>query len=229
MFKIKFGTDKKDPEVISFKTMRRMIGILGMALPVILFFWSVCLTQDHFLLDSISSYYHTNRRDLFVGILCAVSFFLFSYHGYDKLDFVTFKIASLSGLCIALFPAFIKSAENSYIHIGPKVSEVTNAIHYISAVIFFVTLSFVSLFLFTKTSAPSAHKTVTRRKIMRNRTYIVCGSIILACVLFMFVLNILPETSPLFQFDPVFWVETTALFAFAVSWLLKGEVFLKDR
>jgi hypothetical protein len=229
MFKIHFGLDKKNPEVITYKTMRRMIGILGMALPVVLFLWSVCLTRDHFLLDSISSYYHTNRRDLFVGILCAVSFFLFSYHGYSKLDFFIFKIASFSALCVALFPAFIKSPETPYIHIGPKVSEFTNTVHYISAFIFFVTLAFVSLFLFTQRHPHAANKPVTPRKRIRNRVYIVCGIVILACILCMIVLNFLPETSAVFKLDPVFWVETVALFAFAFSWLLKGEVFLKDK
>ena len=229
MFNINFNTAIQNPAVISYKTMRRMIGILGMSLPVILFFWSVFLTDDHFLLDSISSYYHTNRRDLFVGILCAVSFFLFSYHGYDLLDFAVFKIASLSGLFIALFPAFIKSPENVYIHIGPKVSEVTNTIHYISAFIFFVSLAFVSLVLFTKTGDDSGDKNVTRRKVLRNRIYTVCGTLILFCIACMIVLNFLPETAPIFTLDPVFWVETVALFSFSVSWLVKGEVFMADK
>ena len=35
-------------------------------------------------------------------------------------------------------------------------------------------------------------------------------------------------TNPIKRVDPVFWIETLGLFAFAFSWLVKGEVLLKD-
>ena len=38
------------------------------------------------MLESISSYYHSVMRDIFVGSLCAVGTFLISYRGYDKRD-----------------------------------------------------------------------------------------------------------------------------------------------
>jgi len=229
IFKINFFHDNNNPTVISFKTMRQMIGFLGMALPVLLFVWSVGITGEHFLLDSISSYYYTNTRDLFVGILCAVSFFLFSYHGYDRLDFVVFKIASISALGVAFFPAFIKSPVNPYIHIAPNVSNFTNLVHYTSALVFFLTLAFVSLILFTKTGIDPVKRVVTRRKKTRNLLYKTCGVIILLCILCMMILFFVKPENPIFTIDPVFWVETVALFAFAASWLIKGEVLFKDK
>lgn len=229
MFNIQFGKIKKNPTVITFKTMRKMIGFLGMALPIILFSWSVILTSDHFLLDSISSYYHTNTRDIFVGILCAVAFFLFAYHGYDNLDFVTFKIAGISAVGIAFFPAFIKSPMNPYIHIAPNVNALTNTFHYIFAGIFFGTLAFVSLFLFTKTDKGPGVKGVITRKNIRNALFILCGIIIVLCLIMMLVLALIPESSKIFKIEPVFWVETIALFAFATSWLVKGDLIFKDK
>jgi hypothetical protein len=224
-----FRTDGGDPAVVSFKTMRRAIGILGIALPIILFAWSVLLTGSHFLLDSISSYYHTNLRDLFVGILCAVSFFLFAYHGYDRRDFVSFKIASFSALGVAFFPAFIKSPINPYIHIAPNVSAATNVVHYSSAAVFFLTLAYVSAILFTKTEPGKGRAGMTARKRRRNDIYLGCGITILACILALLAVDLLPESSPILKADPVFWIETLALFAFGTSWLVKGEVLLKDR
>ena len=229
MFGVRFTRDKSTPEAISFRTMRRAIGILGMALPVILFVWSVLLTGGHFLLDSISSYYHTNVRDIFVGTLCAVSLFLFAYHGYNKVDFIAFKIAGASALGVAFFPAFIKSPENPWVHIMPNVSGLTNTVHYISAAIFFTTLAFVCLFLFTRSGQGVRFASLSKRKIIRNGIYIACGSIMLLCILSMLVFNFIPDGSPFLSLDPVFWVETIALFAFATSWLVKREVVFKDK
>lgn len=228
MLGIRFSPGREEPAILTFNTLRKAIGLLGMALPVILFAWSALLTEDHFLLDSISSYYHTNMRDLFVGILCAVSLFLFSYHGYDVLDFVAFKIAAFAALGVAFFPAFIKSPVNPEIHIAPNVSGFTNAAHYAFAGTFFVTLALVSIFLFTKTDENGKANGLSAKKKTRNGLYVACGAVMLLCVLCMVVLGILPDTLPLFAWDPVFWVETVALFAFAFSWLVKGALLFGD-
>src|SRR4030042_6309250 len=107
MMKLDFDPAGNNPAIISFKTMRRMIGIFGMSLPFIAVFWTFVLSDCCTLLDSISAYYHTDMRDVFAGILCAVSFFLFTYHGYNVLDFITFKLAGLFSLGIAFSPTKI--------------------------------------------------------------------------------------------------------------------------
>lgn len=198
--------------------------------PIIFFTWSFALTGSHFLLDSISSYYHTNLRDMLVGILCAVSVFLLSYHGYDLRDFITFKIAGISALGVAFFPAFIKKSEiNTYIHIAPNVSASTNAVHYISAALFFLALAYVSLVLFPRTHPRIGKADRTRQKIKRNRIYRACGITILVCLVLLLLANSLPAGSGILKLAPVFWIETTALFAFGASWLVKGEVVLRDK
>jgi hypothetical protein len=62
-----------DPEinnqlVIPYLTLRRTVGILGIALPFVLILggWIVFKTS---LQGSLSAYYHTGMRDVFVGIL----------------------------------------------------------------------------------------------------------------------------------------------------------------
>lgn len=228
-FGINFRSSQSEPAVLSFRTMRRLIGILGMLLPLLLLSWSVMLTSAHFLLDSISSYYHTAMRDSFVGLLCAVAFFLFAYHGYDILDLIAFKTAALAAVGVAFFPAYIKSPLNPYIFIAPNVSKLTNTVHYICAAIFFLTLAFVSLFLFTKSGSSNQARPLRRRKIMRNRVYRSCGVVMLTCIAGMLVLNLLPDSSPILRLRPVFWLETLALFAFGVSWLTKGSLIIPDK
>ncbi|RAR75680.1 hypothetical protein [Flavobacterium aciduliphilum] len=82
--------------VMSYHRMRRWVGYLGISLPFTLFtgnwlfhFCSIYkndllmamkdpnYTSTKFLRDSISEYYYTPMGELFVGTLCAVSFFLF--------------------------------------------------------------------------------------------------------------------------------------------------------
>ncbi len=227
MLNINFDPSGNDPVVISFKTMRRMAGLLGMALPVAACLWSVVCSDSHTLLESISAYYHTNMRDIVVGILCAVSFFLFAYHGYDTQDFITFKIAGISALGIALFPALIENT-NSSISLALNASPTTDTLHIISASIFFITLAYISLCLFTKSKPNTPKQDRSGQKIIRNRIYILCGSVIVLCLVLLFVVHIPSIASSVKELNPVFWLEAIALLAFGISWLVKGETLFKD-
>ena len=62
----------KPPEIISYYTMRRAIGVLGITLPLILLAGSFLLGDCKEVQGSISTYYYTNMRNIFVGFNCAV-------------------------------------------------------------------------------------------------------------------------------------------------------------
>ena len=85
----------------------------------------------------------------------------------------------------------------------------------------FAIFSYFSLILFTKGVAKP-----TPQKKKRNIVYKVCGYIMLACILLIF-LNFLIKPQ-LGDLKPVFCLETIALWAFGISWLTKGEFLLKD-
>ena len=96
-------------EIVSYITLRRWIGVLGMMLPLI------CIAGGAVFAGtpgqrSISYYYHTNMRDFLVGLLIAVSMFFITYRGYDRKDKIVTTIIGLAGWSLALFP--IRSAEN---------------------------------------------------------------------------------------------------------------------
>ncbi|MGB0789115.1 MAG: hypothetical protein ACPGQR_06225, partial [Marinirhabdus sp.] len=71
----------KNDLVVSYLTLRNAIGIIGIALPIVLLLGSVALFECDELHQSISHYYHTRMRNVFVGALCAVALFLFCYKG----------------------------------------------------------------------------------------------------------------------------------------------------
>src|SRR4030042_3715954 len=83
--------------------LRRIVGALGIALPVVLMVCGFFLA-DWILQDSISDYYSLRTRDALVGILFVIGWFLFAYKGYERLDNLAGNLACVFALGVALFP-----------------------------------------------------------------------------------------------------------------------------
>ena len=68
--------------VLSFYRVRQALGILGLVFPVLLLIggW----IENARIEPSISDYYHTTLRDIFVGALFAIGIFLVSYKGHAR-------------------------------------------------------------------------------------------------------------------------------------------------
>ena len=198
--------------LVSYLTLRRVVGILGVLLPVLLALGCLVFGSCAELRNSISDYYGTEMRDVFVGILFAIGWFLFSYRGYDRKDDIAGTLACLFALGVALFPA-------------TSESKAIRTAHFLSAAALFLVLSCFSLYLFRKTK-PGVPP--TPQKVWRNRIYMACGVIMLACIASVAVyLRFLQDTS-VAAIKPVFWLESLALWAFGWSWFVKGETLLRD-
>ena len=65
-------------------------------------------------------------------------------------------------------------------------------------------------------------------KKIRNRIYRICGVVILACIALIGLYFWLPRDTGISAIKPVFWLESIALWAFGISWFVKGETFWKD-
>lgn len=209
-------TTAPPPLVISYLLLRRLIGLLGCALPFVLAIGAALISSLE-IQPSISDYYHSVMRDMFVGILFAIAIFMLSYKGYEPADDRAGDIACISAIFVALFPVAPTNPT--------PAQEVFGMLHYISAALFFLTLAYFSLVLFTK-SAPSVPP--TPRKLLRNRVYRFCGWTIIACLALILVIGNF-STLPLKQVNPVFWLESLAIVAFGFSWLTKGEAILADQ
>lgn len=196
--------------VVSYLTLRRVVGLLGVALPIVVATWGFVLCGCGELLDSISDYYGARTRDVFVGILFTIAWFLFTYRGYERKDDVAGNLACVCALGVALFP---------------NTGEVwERTLHFLSAMGLFLVLAFFSIVLFRKSSGSP-----TPRKIVRNRVYLVCGTVILCCIALVGLYSWLLEDTALSAHKPVFWLESLALWAFGVSWAVKGEALFGDR
>jgi hypothetical protein len=205
----------KDPTVLTYLTLRKAVGGIAFGLPFALAIpWWL---MNHILQGSISDYYYTAMRNLFVGSLCAISMFLLCCRGFDRKDEVAGIFSALCALGVAFCPTTPDCPSSRQRDIGYA--------HYTFAVLLFLTLAYFCLVLF-KMSA--ANRTVTRKKLQRNLVYTVSGCVIIASILAIAVTKIFGLQYSILGLGPVFCFESTSLLAFGTAWLIKGETFLKD-
>ena len=213
--------------VISYLNLRKAVGVLGIALPVVLIAIYPLLNKGCNLPPSISHYYYTNMGTFFTGTLCAVAMFLFSYKGPEKADTRAAMIAAACALGVAFCPTNCEDYLQECSKVFLAKNDVRNAFHYGFAALLFVTFAYFDLFLFTKTSiAP------TPEKLIRNKIYRSCGWIIIICVTGIFILTIMDRRQAMETHKAniyTFILETIALIAFGISWLIKGGTFLNDK
>ena len=207
--------NQNDLYVQNYLNLRKAIGLIGVLLPFVLAIGG--LLGGTSLQTSLSSYYHTPMRDVFVGSLCAMAVFFWSYRGYDCRDNISANIACVSGLGVALFPV----AAGEYPGLTARVFEV---IHVISAAAFFLVLAGMSILLFRL----SDRKPLPDMKRIRNRVYLISGITILVCLAGIVLVSIPALKESMKSYRPVFWLESLAVFAFGTSWFVKGKTILKD-
>jgi uncharacterized membrane-anchored protein len=153
---------------------------------------------------------YTDMRNIFVGSLCAIGVFLVAYR-YEPVDTWASSLAGVSGIGVALFPTSPDSA---------KQTGTVGTIHLVAAVIFFGTLAFFCLCLFTRSNKPKDRQTAL--KWFRNRIYRTCGVLIILSIICAVVSKFLPARD-LEVIRPIFWCEVGAILSFGIAWTIKGE------
>ena len=215
--------DKNKSFILSYLMLRKLIGILGMLLPF------TCLLGGSVLrnapvMDSISAYYHSNMRDVLVGLLVGVSLFLMTYKGYERRDMLVAVASGIAGLGIAIFPCASRVDPPSAVGIFLLTPPLNGYLHYGSSAIFFILLGINSFFLFTLGNKESW----TKSKSIRNGIYRGCGIAIFVSLLTLLILTIILGDE-LIATAWTFVFETIMLLAFGISWLVKGESFFTDK
>lgn len=208
--------------VISYLKLRLAIGFLGVAFPIILVLGDIILAGNG-IQKSLSFYYHTVMRDVFVGVLFVIGALLFSYRGYCWVDDLVSHLGCFFAIGIAVFPAL---PDRTLPDISP-MANLCDKLHLITAALFFGTLIYFCLVLFPKSDERKPYR---KRKRARNCVYRMCGYTMSACIVvlgfyFIFLCGKYPVVE---KCHPTFWLETLALWAFGFSWLTKGQAILKD-
>ncbi|WP_282601897.1 hypothetical protein [Paracoccus sp. PARArs4] len=206
--------------VLSFLSVRRAIGALGFFLPVILLLSAPFMQGG--LRTSISSYYYSSMREVFVGTLFAQAVFLWSYEGFRPRagDLITdrrmARLAAVSAAIVALAPTYGPEVDCTALQclLGPGRAAM---LHFAAAALFFGALAVFCLVLFVKGDEDSPEKRAS------NRIYRICGWTIIGCIAVIGVMAATGLDDALAILRPVFWLESVACFAFATSWAVKGD------
>jgi len=203
--------------------IRKLIGILGISIPIVLPFLS-----NWEVLSSISHYYYLTAPSLyFIIVMSSLGLFLISYKGYirDKGptreyisdDWLT-NIAGISVLVLVLVPtACDESGSGTIDDICKKfmplfghVDKTKDNIHLIAAGLFVLLMGWMSFFKFSINQD---------KKGWRYKLYKTNGVIIWIAVLSLIIYFVIG-----FKIDNfVFWMEVIVLVPFGISWLVKGE------
>lgn len=220
------STPRERIAIISYLEMRKIIGFLGISLPVVLVLGGIA-HENPIVQASISAYYYTHMRDFYVGILSIVALFLISYKAYEKIDDI---ITNLSGICaigMIVFPTSLHTGTVVKVGILMVNDNVSEIVHLTFGTCFFILLAYNSIFLFTKRAHISG--VISREKKHRNIIYRTCGFIMLLSVAFIFIYKTYLTGTFLDFLYPILVFESIALLAFGISWIIKGNTFFRDK
>ena len=189
----------------TYHSLRLGIAAIGVALPLLLWLGGGIISSVP-LQGSMSAYYHTSWRDVFVGGLCAVGAALYLYKGFSSAENWVLNAAGALAVCVAIFPT--RSGTDW---------TVVNYVHVASAVLFFLCLAYISLFRASDTLSLIRD---TSRAEMLQRVYrtlggVMVGSPVVALAVAWFF------RSPTGATSNVFFLEAFGVWAFGAYWLVK--------
>jgi hypothetical protein len=214
-----------DSRVISYRMLRNAVGIIGILLPLWLVLGGIYVFQVPEIQPSISDYYHTVMRDWLVGGLFAIGVFLYSYKGYDDpnpvyerlpvrgIDDLASTVAGICAVGVAIFP----NRSAPIILIPFFGNQRIAVLHVLFAAGFFLSLAFISFFLFPKHYGSERDDPTGKERLV----YRACGVAIV--VFLLLIVWKFSDNSPVGPIHPVLVLEALALWAFGVSWFIKGK------
>jgi hypothetical protein len=235
---------KLDQHILrSYSMLRWCMGVFALMLPLLLVvgginsLWWIPAPLE--IQNSLSAYYHAGStctslggvyRDLFVGILVALSLCLFIYKGFGKLEDFLLNIAAISLVCVAFFPMDwpepqklpeCRGTPDFAAFTSSKLLGLPISIHFASASIFFIMLILVNIFTAMNTvdSITDAKKKRFWIKIYRYSRWLMPISLGL-----VWLLCIITRTERL-----VLWLEWAGIWAFSIYWLLKSIEILSTK
>ena len=214
---------QKDEYIIPYMRFRQLVGWVAIGLPIAVWVGAY-LRESIPVQGSVSSYYYTSMRDLFVGLLCAAGVFLCFYRGVNKWDTILAHLAGFAVIGIAVLPMDPTYASiiqqqfpgsktpPCYFNGGPL------KFHEAASVVFFGLISYMAIFRFPLTK----ESLITPQKQWRNLVYAVCGVAMVVGVGIIIWIRLKTKLS-------IFWPEFITIAAFGVAWLTKGQFVLQDK
>ena len=184
----------------TYVNLRVGIGVIAAALPLLLWAGGK-LSGVSGLLPSMSDYYYSHIRDIFVGALVFAGVGLYLYKGFCRPENWALNLGGFLMIGVAMFPTG-ESADSTII----------STIHSVCAVGTFLCIAYVSIFRATDTLSLLNDDNLIARF---RRTYRALGIGMIISPLIAVVLNFGGTSF-------TFYVEAAAVEMFAAYWLVKS-------
>ena len=189
----------------TYRTLRLGLGWAAVGLPLTL--WLVGLVRDVPLQGSMSAYYNTNMRDVFVGVLFGAGAGLLLYTGFKGKENRVLNLAGVFAIGVALFPT------------RADAGRIT--LHGTCAVSFFVCLAYVAWF-----------RNGDTLKLVKDPKRV--AQYLMIYRLLAFGMLVFPVAAAVlvsaFEYGQtggeskvVFFIEAAAIWAFGAFWLVKSR------
>lgn len=204
--------------VRSYLLIRLLIGLLGWSLPVLVVVGALVLGDDDPWKGSLSAYYHSGMRDVFVGALSATALFLLCYMTFERnWDNALSVGAGVGALGAALLPT---SGGQTLTPVQELLGEtLVAALHFVFAAVFILALAAIC-HLFGRREAVRPGRSAEQRRRGR-RLHWTCAGVVVGAVVFILLGAVLPMPGPI-DGRTLFVGETVAVVAFGISWFVKG-------
>ena len=189
--------------VFDYRLLRLIMGVIAFSLPLVV---DLIASSE---LASISASYHTEARDLFVGLLFVVAALMLAYNGHNRRESMASKTAAIAAAGVALFPTAPPVGGGGWKAI----------VHYACAITLFCILAYFCFGPFrVRTKGRSGMKG------RRARIYMTCGWVIVAAMVGLAAAKILLPASTVSMYKMTYWAEFAALWAFGIAWITAGKV-----
>ena len=188
----------------SYRSLQRMIGWAGILMPAVVRIggW---LVDGIPATDSLSAYYYTSMRDIFVATTVLTGVLLMCYRTGQRQDTVVASLAGMAAIGLALFPmdpTYAAELLARYPDLGTERHYSNHGAlgYHLFFAVSFAALSFYMVFF----------------RFGPQLAYKLCGSVMLLSFAAIALLALLAHNASFF------WPETCAVTALAVAWLVKG-------
>ncbi|MBD3672661.1 MAG: hypothetical protein HUJ26_03950 [Planctomycetaceae bacterium] len=199
----------------TYQCLRLVMASVAIILPILLLVSSEFLESTEAVgapPGSISAYYHTEMRNVFVGSICAIGMCLYAYKGYNNLENTSLTVAGLFLFGVALAPTNAPPESSPF-----SMNWDMPILHYVCAASFFLLIAIVCIF-----ARDHGLQTMDENNVSYDRSF--SNAYNLTATLMILILLIGGGVWLLNRSFPgttLFWLEAFAIWVFAGYWIVK--------
>ena len=202
------ASELQDHMAGTYFSLRWGMVLIAFAFPLVIAVGASILFKTA-LLGSLSAYYYTGVRDVFVGLLVAIGACLYLYKGFSQSENVALNLAGVFVVGVALFP--------TEFNCGDECTPIT--IHRVVAFLFFLCIAYVAILKGPETLTLMKDQERIKRY---RRIYRTLGVVMILSPAVALISSIALEMWTKQKYVVVF-AEWLAVWIFAIYWFFKSR------